>query len=68
MSKLLYDDKVWTRTIHFLNTERLSWIQIRKILSDTVLTMLERTVYLAITLLSVKCRFQIHWSGGKYNA
>ena len=41
-----------------------SWIQIRKILSDTTLIMLESTMYLAIILLLVKYRFQNHWSGG----
>ena len=45
-----------------------SWIQIRKILSDTTLIMLEKTMYLAIILLLVKYRFQNHWSGGKHNA
>ena len=44
-----------------------SWIQIRKILPDTTLIMLERTMYLAIILLLVKYRFQNHWSDGKYN-
>ena len=43
-------------------------MQIRKILSDTTLFMLERTMYLAIILLLVKHRFQNHWSGGKHNA
>ena len=37
-------------------------------LSDATLVMLKRTMYLAITLLSVKNRFQDHWSGGKHNA
>ena len=45
-----------------------SWIQIRKILSDTTLIMLERTMHLAIILLLVKSRFQNHWSNGKHNA
>ena len=45
-----------------------SWIQIRKILSDTTLVMLERTMHLAIILSLVKCTFQNHWSNGKYNA
>ena len=45
-----------------------SWIQIRKILSDTTLIMLERTMHLAIILLLVKCRFQNHWSYGTHNA
>ena len=43
-------------------------IQIRKILSDTTLIMLERTMYLAITLLLVRYRCQSHWSDGKHNA
>ena len=45
-----------------------SWIQIRKILSETTLIILERTMHLAIILLLVKCRFQNHWSNGKHNA
>ena len=45
-----------------------SWIQIRKILSDTTLIMLERTMYLTIILLLMNYRFQNHWAGGKYNA
>ena len=44
-----------------------SWIQICKILSDTTLIMLEKTMHLAIILL-VKCRFQNHWFNGKHNA
>ena len=44
-----------------------SWIQIRKILSETTLIMLERTTHSVIMLL-VKCRFQNHWSNGKHNA
>ena len=42
--------------------------QIRKILFDTTLIKLERTMYLAIMLLLVKYRFQNHWSGGEHNA
>ena len=46
-----------------------SWIQIRKILSDTTLIMLERTMYLAIILLLLQYRFQNHWSSdGKHDA
>ena len=45
-----------------------SWIQIRKILSDTTLIMLERTMYLAIILLLVQYRLQNHWSDGRHNA
>ena len=44
------------------------WIQICKMLSDTTLIMLERTMHLAILLLLMKCRFQNHWSNGKHNA
>ena len=40
-------------------------MQIRKILSDATLIMLERTMYLAIIL---KYRFQNHRSNGKHNA
>ena len=67
-SKLLYVDKVWRRTINLFNIKRSSWIHIRKILSDTKLIMLERTMYLAIILLLVQYRFQNHWSDGKHNA
>ena len=66
MSKLLYADKVWRWTINFFDIIRDSWIEIRKILSDTTLIKLERTMYLAIILL-VKYRFQNHWSDGKHN-
>ena len=45
-----------------------SWIQIRKILSDTTLIMLEKTMYLTIILLLVQYRFQNHWSDGKHDA
>ena len=45
-----------------------SWIQIRKILSDTTLIMLERTMYLAIILLFVQYKFENHWSDGKHKA
>ena len=47
--------------------QEVSWIQIRKILSETTLIILERTMHLAIILLLVKCRFQNHWSNGKHN-
>ena len=67
MSKLLYADKVWRRTTNFFDIKRGSWIQIRKILSDKALIMLERTMYLAIILLFVKYKFQNHWSHGKHN-
>ena len=52
----------------FFNIKRCSWIYSRKILSDTTLIMLERTMYLAIILLLVQYRFQNHWSDGKHNA
>ena len=39
-----------------------------KVLSDTTLTVLERTVLWAIILSLVKCRFQNHWSNSKHNA
>ena len=45
-----------------------SWIQIRKILSNITLIMLERTMSLAIILLLMTCRFQNHWSNGKHIA
>ena len=45
-----------------------SWIQIRKILSDTRLIMLERTMHLVIISLLVECRFKNQWSDGKHNA
>ena len=38
----------------------------RKILSETTLIILERTMYLAIILLLVKYRFQNHGSNGKH--
>ena len=52
----------------FPDIKRGSWIHIRKILSDATLTMLERTMYLAIILLLVRYRCQSHWSDGKHNA
>ena len=52
----------------FFDIKRGSWIHIRKILSDTALIMLERTMYSAIILLLVQYRFQDHWSDGKHNA
>ena len=45
-----------------------SSMQLRKILSDTTLIMLETTMHLAIILLLMNCRFQNHWSNGKHNA
>ena len=45
-----------------------SWIQIRKILSDTTLIILERIMYLAMIWLLVEYWFQSHWSDGKHNA
>ena len=41
---------------------------LRKILPDTALIMLERTMYLDIILLLVKYRFQNHWCDSKHNA
>ena len=41
---------------------------IRKILPDTTLIMLERTMYLTIILLLVQYRFQNHCSDGKHYA
>ena len=35
-------DKIWIRTINFFSIKRGSWIQIRKILSDTILILLEK--------------------------
>ena len=52
----------------FVNIKRGSWIHIRKILSDTTLIMLERTMYLAIILLVVQYRFHNHRPDGKHNA
>ena len=43
------------------------YIYLRKILSDTTLIMLERTMYLAIILLLVQYRFQNHWYDGRHN-
>ena len=43
-------------------------MHIRKILSDTTLIILERTMYSAIILLLVEYRFQNHWSDGKHIA
>ena len=45
-----------------------SLIQIRKILSDTTLITLDRTIYLGNILLLVQYIFQNHWSDGKHNA
>ena len=65
---VIYADKVWRRTINFLDIKRCSWIHIRKISSDPIQIMLEKTMYLAIMLLLVQYRFQNHWSDGKHNA
>ena len=56
------------KNFKFFEIKMGSWIHIRKILSDTTLIMLERTMYLAIILLLVQYRFQNHWSDGKHNA
>ena len=50
----------------FFYIKRGSWIEIRKILPDTTLIMLERTMCLAIILLLWKYWFQNHWSDGKH--
>ena len=52
------------KNYNYFDIKGVSWIQIRKILSDAVLIMLERTTYLAIILLLVKYRFQNHCSDG----
>ena len=52
------------RNYKFVDIKSGFWIQIRKILSDATLIMLESTMYLAVILLLVKYRFQNHWSGG----
>ena len=57
MSKLLYGDKVWRRTIHYLDAKRVPEDKYAKYY-DTTLIMLERAMRLAIILLFVKCRFQ----------
>ena len=44
----------------FFNITMGSWIHIRKILSDTTLIMLDRTMYLAAILLLVLYRFHNH--------
>ena len=56
------------KNYNFFYIKRGSWIQTDKILSDTTLIMLERTMHLAIILLLVKCRLQNHGSNGKHNA
>ena len=53
------------KNYNFSNMKRDSWIHIRKILSDTTLITLERTMYLAMILLLVQYRFQNHWSDDK---
>ena len=52
----------------FFNIKGGSWIHLHKTLLDKTLIMLERTMYLAITLLLVQYRFQNHWSDGKHYA
>ena len=56
----------YEETLDFFDIKRGSWRQIRNIISNTTLIMLERTMYLAITLLLVKHRFQNHWSYDMY--
>ena len=51
-----------------ISREVPEYIYLRKILSDAILIMLERTIYLAIIMLLVQYRFQNHWSDGKHNA
>ena len=52
----------------FLDVKRVPEYKYARVLSDTAITMLERTMFWAIILLIVKCRFQNHWSNGKHNA
>ena len=52
----------------FFHIKKGSWIDIRKILSDTTLIMLEGTMYLATILLLARDRCQNHWSDGNHNA
>ena len=47
--------------LNFYNIKRGSSIHIRKILSDTILIMLEGTMYLVIII-------QNHWFDGEHNA
>ena len=68
MSKLLYADKVWRRTIIYLISRGVPEYKYAKILSNTTLIMLERTMYLATILLLVKYRIQKHWFDGKHYA
>ena len=56
------------KNYNFFDIKGVSWIQIREILSDITLIMLERKMYLTIILSLVKHRFQNHWSDGKHNA
>ena len=56
-----YQEELW------FNIKGGSWINIRKILSDATLFILERTMYLTIILLLVQYRFQNHWSDVKRN-
>ena len=52
----------------FLISTGIPRIHIRKILSNTTLIMLERTMHLAIILLLLQYRFQNHGSDGERNA
>ena len=56
------------KNYNFFDIKRGIWILIRKILSDTTLIMLERTIYLAIISLLVQYKYQSHWPDGKRNA
>ena len=60
-----YEEEIY---IYFFNIKTVSWMQIRKILSDTTKIMLGRTMYLTILLLLLQYRFQNHWSDGNHNA
>ena len=53
VSKLLYADKVWRRTIHLLDVKRVPEYKYAKYY-DTTLIMLERTMHLAIMHLCIR--------------
>ena len=60
---LKYEEELY----FFFDCKRDSWIEIPKILSDTTLIMLERTIYFAVMLFLLKYRFQNHCSDNKHN-
>ena len=60
-----YEEELW---FFLISKEVPGYIYLHKVLSDTTLIMLERTIYLAIISLLVQYRFQNHWSDGKHNA